>query len=160
MIERAAVVGREFSVAALAALVPPEVADRARGAPRLAGAQRACSSPARSSDPDGDQYGYRHILIRDAAYESLPKQTRAELHERFADWLEERLGERLEEHEEFVGYHLEQAQRYLGELGPADEHARALAAQGGVAPGCRPVAARSRAATCARARTSSGGRRR
>ena len=68
-------------------------------------------------------------MIRDAAYESLSKQTRAELHERFADHFEGRPAERVEEFEEFIGYHLEQAQRYLGELGPIDEHARSLAAR-------------------------------
>ena len=87
--------------------------------------------PARSRDIDGGQYRYRHILLRDAAYESLPKQTRADLHERFAEWLEQRVGERIEEYEDFIGYHLEQAQRYLGELGPAGERTRALAARAG-----------------------------
>ena len=37
--------------------------------------------------PDDDAYRFRHLLIRDTAYEALPKATRAELHERFADWL-------------------------------------------------------------------------
>src|SRR5262249_22761619 len=38
----------------------------------------------------GDEaFRFRHLLIRDAAYEGLPKATRAELHERFADWLDE-----------------------------------------------------------------------
>ena len=130
VIERATVVGREFSVAALAALVPPELATEL-DAHLTSLVRKELLQPARSHDLDGGQYRYRHILIRDAAYESLPKKTRAELHERFADWLEERMGERLDEHEEFVGYHLEQAQRYLGELGPADEHARALTARAG-----------------------------
>ena len=33
-------------------------------------------------------YRFRHLLIRDAAYESIPKEARAELHERFGRWLE------------------------------------------------------------------------
>ncbi len=33
-------------------------------------------------------YRFRHGLIRDAAYRSLPKNARADLHERFAAWLE------------------------------------------------------------------------
>src|SRR5205807_8436151 len=37
--------------------------------------------------PDDDAFRFRHTLIRDAAYEALPKTTRARLHERFADWL-------------------------------------------------------------------------
>ena len=34
-----------------------------------------------------DAFRFRHVLIRNAAYDGLPKQIRAELHERFADWL-------------------------------------------------------------------------
>jgi class 3 adenylate cyclase/tetratricopeptide (TPR) repeat protein len=75
-----------------------------------------------------DAYRFRHILIRDAAYDALPKATRAELHERFADWLEKHGGELLER-DEILGYHLEQAYRYRAELGPVDEEARALGAR-------------------------------
>jgi predicted ATPase len=42
--------------------------------------------PDRTAPHDEDAYRFRHILIRDAAYESLTKETRAELHERFAAW--------------------------------------------------------------------------
>ncbi len=130
VIERAAVVGKDFSVAALTALVPAELATEV-DTHLTSLVRKELLQPARSRDLDGGQYRYRHILIRDAAYESLSKQRRAELHERFAGWLEGRVGERLEEYEEFIGYHLEQAQRYLGELGPAGDRSRALAAAAG-----------------------------
>jgi tetratricopeptide (TPR) repeat protein len=81
-----------------------------------------------------DAYRFRHLLIRDAAYEALPKATRIELHRRFAEWLEER-GQDLVELDEIAGYHLEQACRYRHELGlPEDAplaeraHARLAAA--------------------------------
>ncbi len=61
-------------------------------------------------------FRFRHLLIRDAAYESLPKGTRADLHERFARWLEETAVELLEL-DEIAGWHLEQAARYERELG-------------------------------------------
>jgi len=64
-------------------------------------------------------FRFRHLLIRDAAYDALPKETRAELHERFADWLEEH-GADLIELDEVLGYHLEQAARYRRELGRGD----------------------------------------
>ena len=50
------------------------------------------------------------------------------LHERFADWLEAKTGEhhRDVEYEEILGYHLEQAHRYLAELGPLDRRGREL----------------------------------
>ena len=58
-----------------------------------------------------DAFRFRHLLIRDAAYDALPKATRAELHERFAGWLEGH-GTDLVELDEILGYHLEQAYRY------------------------------------------------
>jgi class 3 adenylate cyclase/tetratricopeptide (TPR) repeat protein len=67
--------------------------------------------------PEDEGFRFRHLLIRDAAYESLPKATRAELHERFADWLS---SHDLVERDEVVGYHLEQAHAYLLELDPND----------------------------------------
>jgi class 3 adenylate cyclase/DNA-binding winged helix-turn-helix (wHTH) protein len=77
-----------------------------------------------------EAFRFRHILIRDAAYRSLPKGLRAELHERFATWAVRTVGSRLGEFEEFVGYHLEQAYRLLGELGALDADAEALAVRG------------------------------
>ena len=74
-----------------------------------------------------DAFRFRHLLIRDAAYSALSKADRAELHERFGRWLEDR-GADLVELDEIVGYHLGQAFRYRCELGPADDKARRLAA--------------------------------
>jgi class 3 adenylate cyclase/tetratricopeptide (TPR) repeat protein len=82
--------------------------------------------PERAQLVGDDAYRFRHLLIRDAAYDALPKATRADLHRRFATWLEEH-GQSLVELDEIAGYHLEQAVRYLGELGQADP-ALALAA--------------------------------
>jgi predicted ATPase/class 3 adenylate cyclase len=74
-------------------------------------------------------FRFRHGLIRDAAYRSLPKKARADLHERHAAWLARTAGDRLREFEEIVGYHLEQAFRYRVSLGPLDSRAAHLAAQ-------------------------------
>ncbi|TGQ37225.1 AAA family ATPase [Mesorhizobium sp. M00.F.Ca.ET.216.01.1.1] len=74
-------------------------------------------------------YRFRHVLIRDAAYRSLPKNARADLHERFAAWLELTAADRLREFEEIVGYHLEQAFQYRVALGPRDVGAASLAAR-------------------------------
>ena len=86
--------------------------------------------PDRSSFADDDAFRFRHMLIRDAAYRSLPKEVRADLHARFAEWLEDVGGSRLSEFEEIVGYHLEQAHRCLAELGPLDADAEALGRRG------------------------------
>jgi class 3 adenylate cyclase/tetratricopeptide (TPR) repeat protein len=76
--------------------------------------------PDKAQLPQDDGFRFRHLLIRDTAYEGLPKTARAELHERFAGWLEER-GRDLVELDELVGYHLEQAARYKAELGKSDD---------------------------------------
>ena len=129
VVERAAVIGKEFSVKALSALLPPGLVDTIQS--NLAAlVRKEHLRPARLQDPDGGQYRFRHMLIRDAAYESVPKHLRAELHQQFADWLAEH-SSRVEEHEDFLGYHLEQAYRYLTELGPVDEQGRALATKAG-----------------------------
>ena len=75
--------------------------------------------PDRAQLAGDDGYRFRHLLIRDAAYDALPKAVRADLHARFADWLDEH-GHALVERDEIVGYHLEQAARYHAELGQPD----------------------------------------
>ena len=92
--------------------------------------------PERSDLSATDALGFRHLLIRDAAYGSIPKATRGDLHERFADWLDEMAGS-LGERDEIVGYHLEQAYGIVTELGPADDHTRTLARRADRAPGRR-----------------------
>jgi DNA-binding SARP family transcriptional activator/tetratricopeptide (TPR) repeat protein len=74
-------------------------------------------------------YRFRHLLIRDAAYDSVPKETRAFLHERHATWLET-VGQHALELDEIVGYHFEQAFEYRAGLGPVDDHARAVGRAG------------------------------
>src|SRR6185503_11466843 len=68
---------------------------------------------------------FHHVLIRDAAYRRLLKGTRAELHERLADWIEARVGD-APEHDEMIGWHFEQAHQHLRELGPLDAAAVVL----------------------------------
>jgi Predicted ATPase len=65
-------------------------------------------------------FRFKHILVRDAAYQATAKKLRAALHEQFAEWLERSAGERVVEYEEILGYHLEQSYRYRSELGPID----------------------------------------
>jgi len=96
--------------------------------------RRQLVRPDRAQIAGDDGYRFRHLLIRDAAYEALPKAVRADLHARFADWLDEH-GHSLVERDEIVGYHLEQAVRYAAELGQpeatlAERAASRLAAAG------------------------------
>ena len=70
--------------------------------------------------PHDQAFRFRHLLLRDAAYAAMPKELRAELHERFADWLAVN-GASLVELDELTGYHLEQAWRYSNELGRSND---------------------------------------
>jgi class 3 adenylate cyclase len=78
-----------------------------------------------------EAYRFHHLLLRDVAYESLPKTQRALLHERFATWLDDQAAERASEYDEFVGYHLEQATRYESELRPGATPSGGLAERAG-----------------------------
>lgn len=83
-----------------------------------------------SPDFSGEEaYHFRHVLIRDAAYRSLSKHLRAELHERFAVWLANKSEGHLQEFDEIVGYHFEQAFQYRVALDSQDTLAASLAAQ-------------------------------
>jgi hypothetical protein len=77
--------------------------------------------PDRSATSGDEAFRFRHLLVRDAAYASLTKEQRADLHARFADWLVRIAGERAAEYEEVIGYHIEQAYQYRTELGLTDE---------------------------------------
>lgn len=83
-------------------------------------------APARHGAKD-EAFEFRHQLLRDAAYDSLPKTRRAELHARFADHLEGAFPERPEELDEVIGFHLAQAHDYRSELGFHDETTLTLA---------------------------------
>ncbi|MGZ8738042.1 MAG: AAA family ATPase [Nocardioides sp.] len=82
----------------------------------------------RVRDAHGETWSFRHILIRDAAYDSLPKALRAELHERFADSIESSATAGAET-PAFVAHHLEQAARLRRELAPHDPSVAALLAR-------------------------------
>ncbi|MCZ7587982.1 MAG: hypothetical protein M5U27_03800 [Gaiella sp.] len=124
VIERGAVEGQVFHRGAVTALAPETLALDVPGR-LVALVRKELVRPDRSSIAGDDAFRFRHLLIRDTAYEGLPKATRADLHERFADWLDEH-AELVEQHE-IVGYHLEQAVRYRTELDPVDPTAGPLA---------------------------------
>jgi class 3 adenylate cyclase/tetratricopeptide (TPR) repeat protein len=120
LLERASVVGKVFWQSAVAELTE-ETGRSQLGSQLLNLVRRELIRPDPSAFTGEQQFRFRHILVRDAAYESMAKETRAELHEKFAGWLEQVVGDRYLEYEEIVGYHLEQSVRYRTELGLADK---------------------------------------
>ncbi len=73
---------------------------------------------------------FRHELIREAAYESLPKADRAHLHELHARWLET-LGAAVPEPDARIGFHLERASSLAREVGADGDEDRDLAVRAG-----------------------------
>lgn len=130
VIERASVVGKVFYQSAVSELAPEPIRP-AVGGHLMTLVRKELIRPDHSDILRETAFRFRHILIRDAAYASMPKETRAQLHETFAGWLQRVAGERSPEFDEIVGYHLEQAYHYREELGNVDEKARGLAARAG-----------------------------
>ncbi|HWW10610.1 MAG TPA: adenylate/guanylate cyclase domain-containing protein [Candidatus Acidoferrales bacterium] len=139
VIERAAIEGRSFHRGAVVELLD-EDARGSIGGCLISLARKEFIQPDQALFSGDDGFRFGHILIRDAAYEAVPKQLRAELHERFATWLERITGDRAADYDEILGYHLEQAQRYQSELGRSNEAERLA-----ILAGTRLAAAGSRA---------------
>jgi class 3 adenylate cyclase len=120
VLERAAVVGREFALGDVTDLLDAVASPTARAhLDVLVG--RGFLRPARDAG-----FRFRHGLVHDAVYRGAPKGLRAELHERFADVLD-----RAQADDEEVGYHLERAYDLRIQLSPPDRHARRLAEDAG-----------------------------
>jgi class 3 adenylate cyclase/tetratricopeptide (TPR) repeat protein len=128
VIERASIEGRLFHRGSVAELLSEHERPRV-GGHLLTLVRKEFIRPDRSLVPGDDGFRFGHILIRDAAYDSIPKRLRAELHERFADWSATRLGD--DAPAEILGYHLEQAYRYRIELGYDDGRTNDLALRAG-----------------------------
>ena len=127
VLQRSAVIGQVFWWGAVADLTPPDEVGRVAGLLQALVRKGLIKPDARTfAGEDGFRFG--HILIRDAAYDSISKQLRAELHERFAGWVEQRAGE-SPELDEIGGHHLEQAYRFRTELGPVGPHEASLASR-------------------------------
>jgi len=125
VLERGAIEGEIFHRGAVQALAP----DETQVTPRLAAlVRKELIRPDRPQLAGEDGFRFRHLLLRDAAYEALPKAVRAKLHESYATWLDEH-GSELVELNEILGYHLEQACLYRAELGTPDDPMLAAAAR-------------------------------
>jgi class 3 adenylate cyclase/tetratricopeptide (TPR) repeat protein len=119
VVERGAVEGKVFHRGAVLELSPPVLQDGI-DVQLAALIRKELISP---DDPlfNGDEaYRFRHLLIRDAAYDAMPKSQRAELHAAFAAWLEQH-GRELVELDEIAGWHLEQALACRREVGLPDD---------------------------------------
>ncbi|HEU6445026.1 MAG TPA: adenylate/guanylate cyclase domain-containing protein [Gaiellaceae bacterium] len=117
VVDCAAVQGQEFDRDALVSLLPEPLARRLPETLQSL-VRKDLVRPAAD-----DAFRFKHLLLRDAAYEALPKEQRADLHEGFAA----RVDATRPELQEIIGYHLEQAYRHRADLGPVDDRTRDLA---------------------------------
>jgi DNA-binding SARP family transcriptional activator len=131
VLARAAIVGQYFDVEAVRELLPPEARDPlGRNLQTLVA--RGLVQRGRADGRPAERYSFRHILIQQAAYRAIPKSLRAELHHRFADWLEYVFPEAVPQRAEILGYHLEQSVRYWNELRPAGDQPPVLSRRAAV----------------------------
>lgn len=105
-LQDAAVVGRVFWASPLEAMRPGV---RVRDALRGLEAKGLVVTRPRSSLPGQIELSFRHTLIREVAYESIPKARRATVHAAMGRWIEDLAGERREEFIELIAHHYESA---------------------------------------------------
>src|SRR5439155_24523454 len=126
----ASVLGTDFSLEALVALLP-EAARPFAGRHLQALERKQLVRLSRVAFLGEQTLSFCHVLIQMGAYRSMTREVRSQLHEASAECLEAKAGGRLQEVEEVVGYHLEQAYEQRRELGPLDARSHALAERAG-----------------------------
>jgi class 3 adenylate cyclase/tetratricopeptide (TPR) repeat protein len=136
VIEPAAVVGQQFHRGDIEALAPGgSLADLEVGLQELVRLDLIRPDHGRASVPlppdSGPGYGFRHATVKQVAYERLPDDQRAELHERYADWLERQTADRRSQFDEMVGLHFYEAYRLASKLDPGGAHTAELARRAG-----------------------------
>jgi class 3 adenylate cyclase len=101
----AAAIGREFSYELLAAVVPMSQAQLDGGLDKLTESGLAF----RRGTPPEATYTFKHALVQDAAYDSLLKSRRQEIHRKIAGALEERHPQLIQTEPEVLAHHYTQA---------------------------------------------------
>jgi class 3 adenylate cyclase len=102
ILQLGAVLGRTFQPQGIGALAPQLVTDVPGALIRLVDKDLVRLS-------DTDRYVFRHILIREVAYQTLPRAERGRLHAAAGRWLEQRAIGREDALAELVAYHFREA---------------------------------------------------
>ncbi len=128
--EPASVIGMEFPHSAVQSLAPQQL--REKVGDQLQALTRKHFIRPSSTDEADARFRFDHHLVRDTVYNGLLKRARATMHVEFVKWADQVNAEsdRGQEFEAILGYHLEQAYKYLGELGPIDEAGTAIGRDG------------------------------
>ncbi|HWC13873.1 MAG TPA: adenylate/guanylate cyclase domain-containing protein [Actinomycetota bacterium] len=122
LLQDAAVVGRIFWGGIVAALADFDL-QQTENALKALQAKELIAPRNLSAFSNQSEYSFHHVLIRDVAYESLPKVQRATRHEAAARWLELQAAGRKEELAQTIASHYAAALSYINEVGDLDrEH--------------------------------------
>src|SRR5262247_3743061 len=109
-----AAIGREFSYSLMHAMVGREETALKHALAQLEQAELVF----RRGEPPDAVYSFKHVLVRDAAYETLLKSRRHQLHGQIARVLEERFADIVASQPETVAHHFTEA----GLVDPAIEY--------------------------------------
>ena len=121
-----AVIGREFSQELLAATITMPAPQLAAALDRLIQGEIIF----RHGVPPNASYVFKHALVQDAAYQSLLKSRRQQLHARFAEVIAKRFPGLVNAQPQILAHHLTEAGQSLARSGRGSRHRRARAARG------------------------------
>jgi hypothetical protein len=129
LLHDASVLGKVFWTGALATMGARDRDDVLTGLRELV--RREFVRPARvSSMRDEEEFSFWHVLVRDVAYQQIPRVSRGQKHVEAAEWIERESEGRLSDHAEFLAHHYAQAlelRRAAGGVGDAHDLKRPLA---------------------------------
>ena len=127
LLHDAAVVGTVFWVGALASMSGLD--ERAVEEGLRTVARKELIRPVRNSSVEGEaEYSFRHLLIRDVAYQQIPRAARVRKHRTAAAWIERLSGDRVTDHADILAHHYGQALR-LAKAAGLDDDTHELAVQ-------------------------------
>ena len=120
LLHDAAVVGQAFWVGALAYMSGLDERQVEQGLRTVA--KKELLRPVRQSSVNGQaEYSFGHLLIRDVAYQQIPRAARVRKHRAAAAWLERMAGDRVTDHAEILAHHYGQALKLARAAGLSDD---------------------------------------
>ena len=104
LLQDASVVGKLFWAGAVAEMGGRDLAEVELALHELS--RKELVRPARTSSMEGEtEYAFWHVLVRDVAYNQIPRALRGRRHRAAAAWIERRAGERVEDLAEVLSHH-------------------------------------------------------
>jgi class 3 adenylate cyclase/tetratricopeptide (TPR) repeat protein len=120
LLHDAAVVGTVFWTGALAFMSGLDEHAVEQGLRTVA--RKELVRPVRNSSVKGEaEYSFRHLLIRDVAYQQIPRAARVRKHQTAAAWIERLAGDRVTDHADILAHHYGQALQLAKAAGLDDD---------------------------------------